>query len=181
MGDFWLKSVYFLVLKKNEKRNMFGVSVHSEGDEEVNRQRGPESRPSMPAGRGGGAAGPAAGGGVPAAGGSGAGAPGPRAGAAHRPERGGAHQRRGAGRPGGAAQVPPAGRGGAGHRWEGHTGGRGGALGWAGRCRPGERRCCFTHLPPCLSFHGKGSRGKVMLPRSWYICRLKIISIYFYT
>ena len=79
-GRFLVKEYVFLSFKKNEKKNVYGVSVHSEGDEQVNRQRGPESRPSVPAGRGGGAAGPAAGGGVPAAGGPGAGAPGPRAG-----------------------------------------------------------------------------------------------------
>lgn len=99
---------------------MYGASVQSEGDEQVNKRRCPASRPSVPAGRGGGAAGPAAGGGVPAAGSSGAGAPGPRAGATYRPERGRAHQRRGTGRPCGAAQVPRVGRG------------RGGARRWAG-------------------------------------------------
>lgn len=127
---------------------MYGASVQSEGDEQVNKRRCPASRPSVPAGRGGGAAGPAAGGGVPAAGSSGAGAPGPRAGATYRPERGRAHQRRGTGRPCGAAQVPRVGRGRggarrwAGHRWAGHRwAGWGAQMG--GAMPPGQGRCCF--------------------------------------
>lgn len=69
--------------------------------------------------------------------------------------------------------------GGAGHAGGRGTGGRGtdgrgGALGWAGRCRLGKGAAAFTHLLPCLSFHGEGSRGKITLLRSWYICHLKI-------
>lgn len=151
MVDFWVKSMYFLAGKWKE--NVYGASVHSEGDEQ---REGPGVKAFVPAGRGGGAAGPAAGGGDPAAGGSGAGAPGPRAGAAYRPKRGRAHQRRGAGRPGGAAQVP---RGGRGRGGMGHAGGRGARVG--GAMPPAVGRCCAL-LTCCLAspLDGKGSRGK---------------------
>lgn len=76
----------------------------------------------------------------------------------------------------GTACGPGAGRGtqvGGGTGGRG-TDGRGGALRWAGRCRLGKGAAAFTHLLPCLSFHGEGSRGKITLLRSWYICHLKI-------